>query len=82
MVGRGIRTKSDKCIVSVLDERFASASYRMKIYKSFPYKKTTTRKLEDVRIFLGKPIGQIESVANVDPTPRLYPEFKEEDLPF
>jgi hypothetical protein len=54
----------------------------MKIYKSFPYKKTTTRKLEDVRIFLGKPIGQIESVANVDPTPRLYPEFKEEDLPF
>ena len=51
-VGRGVRSISDKCIICIADGRMATARYRGKIGRSFPYDKTATRKIEDVASFL------------------------------
>lgn len=50
-VGRGIRTIDDKCVICILDQRIASAKYKETIFKSFKYKKTATRSLDEVRNF-------------------------------
>lgn len=51
-VGRGVRSINDKCVICVADGRMATARYRGKIGKSFPYEKTATRSIEDVKNFL------------------------------
>lgn len=51
-VGRGVRSISDKCVICVADGRMATSRYRGKIGKSFPYEKTATRNIEDVKNFL------------------------------
>ena len=50
-VGRGVRDVSDKCVISIIDGRMATAKYKTKINKSFDYKKTGTRNLKDVEKF-------------------------------
>lgn len=50
-VGRGVRSVNDKCLVCIADGRIATARYRGQIGKSFNYKKTATRTIEDVRRF-------------------------------
>ena len=51
-VGRGVRSISDRCVICVADGRMATSRYRGKIGKSFPYEKTATRNIEDVKNFL------------------------------
>jgi ATP-dependent DNA helicase DinG len=52
-VGRGVRTVDDKCVVTILDGRMVTAqSYKGIIFNSFPYEKTGTREIEDVKNFL------------------------------
>lgn len=50
-IGRGVRDINDKCVVSILDGRMSTARYKIKINNSFPYKKTGTRNIEDVKKF-------------------------------
>jgi ATP-dependent DNA helicase DinG len=52
-VGRGVRSITDKCVIAVLDGRMSTARYKSRINNSFPYQKTGTRDLEEVRRFLG-----------------------------
>ena len=51
-VGRGVRSINDKCIICIADGRMATARYKGKIGRSFPYDKTATRNIEDVANFL------------------------------
>lgn len=51
-VGRGVRGIDDKCVISILDNRLATARYKRKINSSFDYKKTATRDLEKVKQFI------------------------------
>ena len=51
-VGRGVRSVTDKCVICIADGRMATARYRGKIGKSFPYDKTATRNIEDIKKFL------------------------------
>lgn len=51
-VGRGVRSVDDKCIICIADGRMATARYKGKIGRSFPYDKTATRNIEDVANFL------------------------------
>lgn len=51
-VGRGVRTDKDKCVISIMDKRIKTASYRHTVAKSFNYKKTATRDANDIRKFL------------------------------
>lgn len=44
-IGRGVRSKDDKCVIAILDNRMASSSYKGTINESFFYKKTGTRDL-------------------------------------
>lgn len=50
-VGRGVRTVNDKCVVCILDERIATSKYKSNIFRSFKYKKTATRDLDEVERF-------------------------------
>jgi Rad3-related DNA helicase len=50
-IGRGVRTVNDKCVIALLDNRMATARYKGVIASSFPYSKTSTRKIEDVQKF-------------------------------
>lgn len=52
-IGRGVRTISDKCVIVVLDGRMSSAGYKGQIFNSFPYQKTGTREIGDIKKFLG-----------------------------
>lgn len=52
-VGRGVRSVSDKCVICIDDNRLATAKYKVKVNKSFGYKKQATRNLDDVKNFLG-----------------------------
>jgi ATP-dependent DNA helicase DinG len=51
-VGRGVRTITDKCVIVILDGRMVTSSYKGSIFNSFPYDKTGTRDIEDVKKFL------------------------------
>ncbi len=51
-VGRGVRSVNDRCVVAILDGRLSSASYKTKIFKSFPYKKRGARTIEEIEAFL------------------------------
>lgn len=51
-VGRGVRTTSDRCVIAVLDGRMSTARYKTSVNNSFPYQKTGTRDIEEVRKFL------------------------------
>ena len=51
-VGRGVRSVNDKCVICIADGRMATARYKGKIGRSFPYDKTATRNIEDVASFL------------------------------
>ena len=51
-VGRGVRSVNDRCVVCVADGRMATSRYRGKIGKSFPYEKTATRNIDDIKSFL------------------------------
>lgn len=53
-VGRGVRSIDDKCVIAFLDNRLATAGYKGKIARSFPYKKTVTRDSNVVEEFLNK----------------------------
>lgn len=71
-IGRGVRSIDDKCVVSILDGRMATAKYKGRINNSFNYKKTGTRNLEDLEKF--KPIDCTDVEFNID--------FSEDDMPF
>lgn len=51
-VGRGVRSISDKCVISILDDRLSTASYKDKIFHSFPHKMNGTRSIGDVELFI------------------------------
>ena len=51
-VGRGVRSVNDKCVICILDERLSTATYKNKVLSSFKYKKSATRNLDKVRIFI------------------------------
>ena len=51
-VGRGVRSITDKCVICIADGRMATARYRGKLGRSFPYEKTSTRNVEDIKGFL------------------------------
>ena len=51
-VGRGVRSITDKCVICIADGRMATARYRGKLGRSFPYNKTSTRNVEDIKDFL------------------------------
>jgi ATP-dependent DNA helicase DinG len=51
-VGRGVRSINDRCVICVADGRMATSRYKGKIGKSFPYEKTATRNIDDVKNFL------------------------------
>lgn len=51
-VGRGVRSVTDKCVICIADGRMATARYRGKLGSSFPYEKTSTRNIENVKEFL------------------------------
>ena len=51
-IGRGVRSKDDKCVIAILDNRMASASYKGTINESFFYKKTGTRDLKVVEEYI------------------------------
>lgn len=51
-VGRGVRSVNDKCVICIADGRMATARYRGKLGRSFPYNKTSTRNAEDIIEFL------------------------------
>ncbi len=51
-LGRGTRSVTDLCILSVLDERIVNSNYSEKILGSFDYKKKSTDNLELVKMFL------------------------------
>lgn len=51
-VGRGVRSITDKCVICIADGRMATARYRGKLGKSFPYEKTSTRDVENIKTFL------------------------------
>lgn len=53
-VGRGVRSVEDKCVICILDQRISTANYKAKIFRSFKYKKQSTRSLDDVRNFIEK----------------------------
>lgn len=50
-VGRGIRTIDDKCLITILDGRMSTARYKGSVFASFPYEKTGTRDINDVKLF-------------------------------
>ena len=50
-IGRGVRSVDDKCVISILDGRMATAKYKGRINNSFNYKKTGTRNIEDLEKF-------------------------------
>ena len=70
-IGRGVRSVNDKCVVSILDGRMATAKYKGRINNSFNYKKTGTRNIEDLEKF--KPI---------DLTCEMESPIFEDDMPF
>ena len=70
-IGRGVRSVDDKCVVSILDGRMATAKYKGRINNSFNYKKTGTRNIEDLEKF--KPI---------DLTCEMESPIYEDDMPF
>ena len=51
-IGRGVRSKDDKCVIVILDNRMASAGYKGTINESFFYKKTGTRDLGVVQEYV------------------------------
>ena len=51
-VGRGVRSITDRCVICIADGRMATARYRGKLGRSFPYNKTSTRNAEDIIEFL------------------------------
>lgn len=57
-IGRGVRDVNDKCVVSIIDGRMATARYKHKINRSFDYKKTGTRNLKDVKEFCDKYLNE------------------------
>lgn len=65
-IGRGVRTVDDKCIITVLDERIATARYKDVIFRSFKYKKTSTRDLDQVRKFVIDNFDTEDFVVNED----------------
>lgn len=59
-VGRGVRSVDDKCVICILDNRMATARYKVKISKSFNYEKTATRDINQVESFIEEYIGKID----------------------
>lgn len=57
-VGRGVRSIDDKCVIAILDNRMATARYKVRISKSFNYEKTATRDLSTVEEFIDNYIGK------------------------
>jgi Rad3-related DNA helicase len=53
-VGRGVRTVTDKCVITFLDNRLATARYKQRIFNSFKYEITATRNIADIKTFLGR----------------------------
>lgn len=53
-IGRGVRSKDDKCVIAILDNRMSSASYKSVINGSFSYKKTGTRDLATVEDYINE----------------------------
>ncbi len=51
-VGRGVRDTSDKCVIVIMDNRMATAKYKLRIHNSFNYDKTATRNINDVKEFI------------------------------
>lgn len=56
-VGRGVRSVDDKCVICVLDNRMATARYKVRVSNSFNYDKTATRDLSVVEKFIDDYIG-------------------------
>lgn len=54
IVGRGVRTSTDKCVICILDNRLLGASYKRAVSNSFNYQKQSTQDIEDVKNFLNK----------------------------
>lgn len=61
-VGRGVRSKDDRCVIVVLDNRLSSASYKTTVNSSFLYKKTGTRDIQDVRTYINTYLQSAEPV--------------------
>ena len=59
-VGRGVRSVDDKCVICVLDNRMATARYKVRVSNSFNYEKTATRDLSVVEKFIDDYIGAPE----------------------
>lgn len=53
-IGRGVRSINDKCVISVLDGRMSTANYKVRVFNSFGYKKTSTRDIEVVKKFFSQ----------------------------
>ena len=56
-VGRGVRSVDDKCVICILDNRMATARYKVRVSNSFNYEKTATRDLGVVEKFIDDYIG-------------------------
>lgn len=59
-IGRGVRSKEDKCVIAFLDNRMATARYKVRVNSSFNYRKNVTRKLEGVNSFIKDYIGDFK----------------------
>ena len=75
-IGRGVRSVDDKCVVSILDGRMATAKYKGRINNSFNYKKTGTRNVEDLQKF--RPSEPAKSYSDVE----FEFDFSQDDMPF